>query len=106
MALRLYRRMLRGLRELPPATRDYYHGYALQQFYAHTDETDPERIEAMLERGNTDLGFILKKYRGKTDGDVARRRSVLCAVCVPSVAARLSELPQATAASRHPTHRR
>lgn len=50
-----------------------YKGFMKQHFYAHADEADPERIAAMIQRGESDMAFILKKYAGKGDGDVARR---------------------------------
>jgi hypothetical protein len=49
--LQLYRQLLRATRTLPESgQRTYYRHYIRQQFTSHTDETDANKINVMINR--------------------------------------------------------
>jgi len=64
-ALVVYRSLLRKVKELPKESRSYYRDFARQNFSAHKEETDPERINSLLKRSVGDADFILKKVNHK-----------------------------------------
>mmetsp|Transcript_1216 Transcript_1216/g.2035 ORF Transcript_1216/g.2035 Transcript_1216/m.2035 type:complete len:249 (+) Transcript_1216:1-747(+) len=58
----LWRRVLRLSKTMPKAQQDYYYSYARQNFISFSDEDDPERVGALIERGKEHINFIVKKY--------------------------------------------
>ncbi|PNH09281.1 hypothetical protein TSOC_004096, partial [Tetrabaena socialis] len=60
-ALSLYRELLRHARTLPRVSQRYYVHFARQHFNGHRDETDPERVLAMIQRARTDCQWVLSK---------------------------------------------
>jgi len=62
-SLQLYRHLLRQIKLLPSRDmQNYYLRYVRQHFIAHREESSPERIQQLLERGKQDSEWILKKY--------------------------------------------
>jgi hypothetical protein len=62
-SLRLYKTILRALQRFEdPNARNYYYHYARAHFIGHRDESDPERIHQIIERGKNDMKWILAKY--------------------------------------------
>lgn len=57
----LYRHLLRECRQLPDNVQDYYKHYWRQQFNSHSDETDPERIQAIMDQAVKDMEWIRNK---------------------------------------------
>ena len=58
----LYRAVQRYVRLMEPHTRSYYGDFARQHFGAHLSETNPERIQMLLEKGRTNVRWVLAKY--------------------------------------------
>ncbi|KAM6932260.1 LYR motif-containing protein 9 isoform 1-T2 [Lycodopsis pacificus] len=64
--VQLYRRLLRCCRQLPNAAMQQHYRHAIRQGYtSHSDEDDPERIHAIIQRAVTDALWILDKYTKK-----------------------------------------
>lgn len=59
-AISLFRTCSRSLGKLPRASRSYYRNHVHTHFLAHQDETDPERIRALLEKGRAALQWVLQ----------------------------------------------
>lgn len=60
-ALKLFVKVLRTVRKLPPETRSYYRNYAYQHFVNHKSEND-ERAHQIIERAKQDIEWIERKY--------------------------------------------
>jgi hypothetical protein len=61
-AIGLYKHCMRCVQKLPSAAQSYYRNYVKQNFVAHLDETDPERISHMLSRSRRDIQWVMQKY--------------------------------------------
>ncbi|CAN0212238.1 unnamed protein product [Hapterophycus canaliculatus] len=61
--IQLWRRCLRCCKAMDGAMGNYYHGFAREHIVAHREEDDPERLEHLLDRGEQNLRFVLRKYR-------------------------------------------
>ena len=62
----LLRKGLRILRkDVPPRAHAYYLAHMMQNFRAHADEDDPQRIRQIVERASQDMDWVREKYRGK-----------------------------------------
>lgn len=59
--LGLYRKMMRSVALLPQESQPYYRDHGRSHFVQHNFENDPERIDALLERGERDIDWVLKK---------------------------------------------
>eukprot|EP00752_Nemacystus_decipiens_P010422 g9289.t1 len=44
------------------AMGNYYHGFAREHIVAHRQEEDPERLQHLLDKGEQNLRFVLRKY--------------------------------------------
>eukprot|EP00903_Cladosiphon_okamuranus_P008488 g8155.t1 len=45
------------------AMGSYYHGFAREHIVAHREEESPERLAHLLDKGEQNLRFVLRKYR-------------------------------------------
>lgn len=62
--VQLYRQLYRKSLLLPKAAQPYYQKYLRENFVAHSDETDPERLELMTQQSLKDADWVLKKFEG------------------------------------------
>lgn len=46
-------------------SRTYYRNYIRQNFVAHSDETDGDRLALMLRKARDDAAWVLRKYAPK-----------------------------------------
>ena len=58
----LYRHLLRQCNRLPANVQDYYKHYWRQQLNQHDDETDGERMQAIMDQAVRDMQWIIAKY--------------------------------------------
>jgi len=63
--VQLYRHLLRRIRLLPDNSKPYYKNYVRQGFNSHKDESDPERVQQIINRAIEDAEWIVKKYTQK-----------------------------------------
>ncbi|CAN0533626.1 unnamed protein product [Ectocarpus sp. 12 AP-2014] len=61
--IQLWRRCLRCCRAMEGAMGNYYRGFAREHIVAHREEDDAERVEHLLDKGEQNLRFVLRKYR-------------------------------------------
>ena len=61
--LQLYRHLMKLCNTLPRAPRNHYKHYIRQQFKSHSDETDVNRVQEIIQRSVEDAEWILKKYK-------------------------------------------
>ena len=62
--VRLYRHILRTVRDIPDkGAQSYYYNHANSHIRQHLDETDPERIKQLLDRGYHDVEWIRRKFK-------------------------------------------
>lgn len=64
-SLSFYREVLRAVRQLPTDTQSYYRAVAREKFVAHRDETDPARVQHIVQRSRADVAWILTHRRGE-----------------------------------------
>ncbi|KAK9810627.1 hypothetical protein WJX73_005823 [Symbiochloris irregularis] len=64
-ALRFYRECLRKTSQLPRKTQTYYRQLLRQNFIAHDDETETERIEQIITQGREAADWVMQKYAGE-----------------------------------------
>ena len=57
----LYKHLLRECKMLPNEVQDYYKHYWRQQLNSHLDETDPQRIQGIIEQAIKDMQWIRNK---------------------------------------------
>ncbi|XP_072163745.1 LYR motif-containing protein 9-like [Diadema setosum] len=63
-ARQLYRYLMRVCDELPEkAMQDHYKHHVRQGFHSHSEETDPERVQQIIEKAVEDAQWILNKYK-------------------------------------------
>ncbi|KAF2069597.1 hypothetical protein CYY_009088 [Polysphondylium violaceum] len=61
--LSLYRNIVRAINtKLPQQAQNYYWAFTREHFEGHKEETDPETIDFLVEKGYTSLRWIIKKY--------------------------------------------
>lgn len=60
--LSLYRELLRKSKLLPKTSWAYYGKYLRENFNAHIEEDDPERIKAIIVKAREDAKWVLEKY--------------------------------------------
>lgn len=59
-----YKYLLRECEKLPNnGPRKFYKDSVKQSFKQHVNETDPERIQQIIDRAYEDTAWILKKYK-------------------------------------------
>ncbi|XP_059144515.1 LYR motif-containing protein 9-like [Physella acuta] len=63
--IHLYRHLLRCVRKLPADAQPYYKHNIKQGFKSHSDETDKERIQQIIERAIEDAEWVIQKYAAK-----------------------------------------
>jgi len=59
----LYRHLLRCIKQLPQETQAHYKHHVRQGYSSHSDETDPKRIQQIIDRALQDADWLLKKYQ-------------------------------------------
>ncbi len=64
--IKLYKHLLRLVQKLPEASqREYYKNYVRNQYRSHSDETDKERVNFIIERSLEHSQWIMNKYLKK-----------------------------------------
>lgn len=61
-AIALYRDLLKQIKKLPRNSRQYYRQNLKGGFINHSEESDPERLEQLIQGARKDAEFILTKY--------------------------------------------
>jgi hypothetical protein len=62
-SLQLYKYLIRSIRKLPTEPqRIYYKNYVKNHYRNHKEETDPVRIQSIIDRSIENTNWILKKY--------------------------------------------
>lgn len=64
--LTLYRFLLKCVRKLPEETQKHYKHHVKQAYASHCDETDPQRIQQIIDRAIQDAEWLMKKYQKGT----------------------------------------
>eukprot|EP00210_Caulerpa_lentillifera_P005595 g5352.t1 len=62
--LQLYRELLRSIRLLPRDSWTYYRRYLRENFKAHAEEEDTERVQLMIKKARQDAEWVLKNRGG------------------------------------------
>ncbi|CAH3120377.1 unnamed protein product [Porites lobata] len=57
----LYRHLLKCIRQLPSETQGHYKHHVRQGYASHCDETDPVRIQQIINRAVQDAEWLVKK---------------------------------------------
>jgi len=60
-SLSVYRELLRMIKWLPKESQAYYRNYLRENFVAHADEQDPDRVGTMLKKARSDAQWVLNK---------------------------------------------
>ncbi|EGG15784.1 hypothetical protein DFA_10627 [Cavenderia fasciculata] len=62
----LYRDIVRAInRKLPPQSQTYYWTFTREHFEGHRNDTDPQDVEFLINKGYTSLQWIIKKISDK-----------------------------------------
>lgn len=61
-AQQLYKYLWRVCEKLPKDSQAHYKHFVRQSFNSHADETDPERVEEIIQQALKDADWVLKKY--------------------------------------------
>lgn len=59
----LYRYLLKRVALLPTDAQEYYRHRIKQEFNSHSDESNPERIQQIIERAVRDADWVVQKYQ-------------------------------------------
>lgn len=59
----LYRHLLRCIRKLPGEMQNHYKHHVRQSYASHCDETDPKRVQQIIDRAIQDADWLMKKYQ-------------------------------------------
>ncbi|XP_076363469.1 LYR motif-containing protein 9-like isoform X2 [Tachypleus tridentatus] len=62
LPVHLYRFLLRQCKKLPTEAQGYYKHLIRQSFNSHSDETEPERIQQIINRAIQDSDWVVSKY--------------------------------------------
>ena len=61
--IQLYKYLLRTIERLPTEEiRIYYKDWTRNNYRSHSDESDPERVQEIIQRALDNADWVLKKY--------------------------------------------
>jgi hypothetical protein len=61
-SVKLYRELLKKTKLLPIRSRDYYRTHIRQNYIAHDDEQDKERLAEIVSTARRDAEWVVSKY--------------------------------------------
>ncbi|CAL8115668.1 unnamed protein product [Orchesella dallaii] len=65
----LYKHLIRQCNKLPhEEISAYYKHHVRQSFNQHADESDPERVNQIINQAVKDIEWVLKKYKAPDNG--------------------------------------
>ncbi|XP_014211849.1 LYR motif-containing protein 9-like [Copidosoma floridanum] len=69
----LYRYLLRECKKLPPGASEFYKHSVTQSFKQHVKETDPDRIQQIMEKALLDAKWVMQKYKKDSSSDPPKK---------------------------------
>lgn len=59
----LYKHLLRCIKQLPKESQEHYKHHVRQSYASHCDESDPVRIQQIIDRALQDAKWLMEKYK-------------------------------------------
>jgi len=59
----LYKHLLRCIKQLPKESQEHYKHHVRQSYASHCDESDPVRIQQIIDRALQDAKWLTEKYK-------------------------------------------
>lgn len=66
-SLKLWRLILRKIKQLPYDSQTYYRNYAIEHFWSFRDVKDPKRVDEIVTKSRENVKWICKKYNVPMD---------------------------------------